>query len=513
MTISNPQAREFTVDIQRRDFSGPADPDLPLQPLHLSWTAFGGPQTADLGVRGGSDRWVDLIGLLRCGVTVRDALGAPVWWGYVDEVRVLLEAVEVRVALEDLANRVSVQYDFISPDNRPGERLGTTTASEIQSEREYGVKERVILRKNIDETYAEHLRDTSLAQHAWPVSILGQRSQPGDPEVRLRCSGWFQTLAWRFYENGEGFYANTGPGPGSFAFGNSNTSQYAGQSFTPGADCALKYGYFLLRNVGGATRSITARLHPNDPWYPGAVLAASEPFDPSGLPSTSYAWARFTFTDPYPLSGGARYWITLNPNGVDASRYFMLRLDQNMTYARGDGRYYDQSADLWYLYPPADRPDAMFRFVCVSDTGEQLAAVAAAGGQFFPRITAEPTGISTSPYRANGLDCLAEIEKLMQLGTADQRLVLAQVSPERHLRFYAQPDPDQADVYLDQHSRFFTQEGVPLKPWFPPVGRFARLSGSNRINLPWDRHRLPACFIRRADYWPESGIVRIGGGD
>ena len=513
MMISQKARHLFSVELERRDFSGPVNLDLPIKPVNLSWSAFGGPRSADLVVHGAADKLIDLTGLLRCGVRVRDALGEPVWWGYVDEVRVRLAGVAVREAMSDLTNRVSVRYAYLSPDNRPGDPGITPAASNSQSEREYGIKEQVLLRENIDEVYAEYLRDTYLAQHAWPVSNLSRRSHPGAPEVRLGCSGWFRTLAWRCYGHQEGFYANTGPGPGSFAFGNNLASLYAAQSFTPGADGALKTVAFMLRNVGGATRTLTARLHADASGVPGAVLATSGPLDPTGLPPASYAWAQFSFASPVPLTGGSTYWISLDPNGVNAAQYFMLRLDQNMGYAGGEGRYYDSCAGTWLAYPPGDRPDALFRFVCVADTGDQLGEIAAVGGQFFPRITTQPTGILTSPYRAGSLNCLQEAEKLMRLGTADQRLVLASVSPERHLRFYPQPDPQAADIYLDREGRFFTKEGVPLKPWQPPVGRFARLTGSARINLPWDRYRLPACFVECVEYWVESGRVRVERGD
>ncbi len=239
------------------------------------------------------------------------------------------------------------------------------------------------------------------------------------------------------------------------------------------------------------------------------VVAESEPFNPVDLPDQSYAWAKFSFAAVYPLMGGSRYWVTLDPNSVNGSAYFMLRLDENMNFPDGEGRYYNQTTGVWSLFPPGDKPDTFFRFVCVSETSDQLLEIAAAGGQFFKRITVETTGIHISPYRIGWLNCLAEIETLMKLGTRNQRLVLAKVSPERHLRFYEQPDQDEVDIYLDRHSRFYSAEGVPIKPWFPPVGRFARLSGSNRVNLPWDKHRLPACFIAGAEYSPETGQFRI----
>jgi hypothetical protein len=125
------------------------------------------------------------------------------------------------------------------------------------------------------------------------------------------------------------------------------------------------------------------------------------------------------------------------------------------------------------------------------------------------RITAETTGIAVSPYRKEGLTCLAEIRKLMELGTQNRRLVLSAVTPQRQLRFYEQPRPDQPDLYMDSFSRFFNRQGALLPPWHPPVGRFARFSGTNRINHPWDRRRLPACFVAGAEFWPQTGKWRI----
>jgi hypothetical protein len=482
---------------------------MPVQPVHLTWSAFGGPEQAELVVTGQADQLLDLVNLLRCGVTVRDGQGEPVWWGYIEEVQVALETVEVRVTLADLANRVSVQYDYASPDTLPGDRNLTDKVDDLRSQADFGIKTRLLRKSGIDAAHAEALRDTWLEQHAWPVSRLSQRQRSGPVQARLICAGWFKTLGWRPYTQLEGFYANYGPGPGAFTFGRFASAKYAGQSFMPGEDCALKTASFRLRNVGGATRNLTVRLQADNGEYPGAILATSAPASPVDLPEAAYSWLRFTFPTAHPLTGGVRYWVTLDPNGLNSSKYFMLRLDENMSFVDGSGRYYNQSSDSWPFYPPSDQPDTLFRFVCVSDTSEQFLAIADFAGQFFTKITAEKTGIATMPYRKDGLTCLAEIRKLMEMGTENQRLVLAAVSPIRQLQFYEQPRPDQADVYMDRFSRFYTREGVPLMPWHPPVGRYARFSGANRINLPWDKNRLPACFIAGAEFWPQTGECRV----
>jgi hypothetical protein len=519
---------DFSITFNRRDFSGPILTAVELSVEKLSWSAFGGPHRAvfsamrstlgrrPLFERGGAlQNLLELASLLRCGVMVRDRENTPVWWGFVEEVTVYLQGVQLRVSLEGLYNQVRVQYTFLSPDNKLADQLETSPAVDSQSQREFGIREKVIHRRDLDDAFAVTLRDTFLSLHAWPTSELSQRAQGDDLHAQVRCSGWFQTLAWRNYENPEGFYANTSPGPGVFPLGDSTAHRTIAQSFTPGADVYLKVAYFRLRKEGSPTAALTAQVRSTSSGVPGTILAVSDSLPASSVPGTKYAWLRFTFDPPYDLSSGQRYWIALDPGGVDAAHYFYIKTDENMNYRQEGhcGRYYDQASGTWPLIPsitaPGSQPDLVFRLVCVSDTGSQLAALAGAGGQFFEKIKTLSTGIQTSPYRMKGLDCLAEIKALLKLGTCNQRLMLAAVTPERHLRFYEQPASEEEDLYMDHQSRFFTQQYVPIPPYLPPVGRYVHLAATTRVRLPWDRNRLPACFIAYAEYFPRTGRVRV----
>jgi len=484
-----------------------------LQPDRLTWSAFGGPDQAFLSARGTIQNLFELASLLRCGVQIADQYNTPVWWGYVDEVIIFLERVQVKVSLENLFNKVKVLYSFISPDNKLADQLETETANNPQSQREFGIKEMVLHRADLDENFAETLRDTFLSLHAWPTSELSQRSKTGKIHAELHCSGWFKTLAWQAYQNKNGFYANYGPGPGVFGFGDSVNHRYAGQSFTPGVSCDLKYAYFRIRKEGSPPANLTAQLRKDSGGTPQSVLATSGTVSAAKISSEGYEWVKFTWATSHTLTGGQKYWITLNPGGVNAANYYLLKIDENMTFTGHGGKYYDQSLSTWYMLPsvtaPGSRPDVYFRVVCVSDTGEQLEDIAAAGNQFFTKITSLATGEKASPYRINGLDCLEEIQALMNLGTVNQRLVLANVTPGRQLEFYEQPDPNEADLYMHGRSRFFTKEYAPLPSYLPPVGRWVRLAATTSIRLPWDKNKLPACFIAGAEYFHEDGRVMV----
>jgi len=497
----------FSVAFTTRDFSAPIFTGLDAQILQLDWSAEGGPAQAQIRLTGAREKLIEASRMLRCPVMVRDKSGTPVWWGYVEDVIVNLEGAQISVSLAGLYNKVKVRYSFVSPNNAITDQAFTESAEDIVSQEEYGVKEITLQWYGIDDDFALNLRDTFLKGAALPKSALSQ-NQPGKQnQVVLKCAGWFKSLAWQSYQNLEGFYANPGPGPGVFNFAQSSSTRYPSQVFTPGADGALQYAYFQLRGIGNPARNLNAQLRDGA----GNLLATSDPVAGSALSNIAYRWVKFTFPTPYTITGGTIYMLGVTANTVDPSRYFAIRSDENQSYANGYALYFNGST--WVHLPsvtnPGGAPDLLFRAVCIADTGTQIEEIASAGSQFFTRITAPASSVLTCPYRDKGEDCLKEIQNLMALGTANHRRILARVTPERQLEFNEQPDPDDPSVYMDGRGHLWTFQGTPLKAYFPPVGQFARYSGSNRILLPFDKVRMPACFIEGASYYPQSGRLRI----
>ena len=501
----------LSVHFRSRDFSSPILPNLHADPVRLSWSAFGGPDQATVRLTGQAETLLSMTRLLRCPVTVNDPAGEAVWWGFVDRVTVYIDQVEIRVSMETLFNRVGVKYSFVSPDGRLAELSHTLTADNAASQAEYGIKEKVLHRAGIDDDFAASLRDTFLSQHSWPSSRLSQREGAAGDQVLLHCSGWFKTLAWVPYVYEHGFAANYGPGPGVFSFGDTASAQMVCQGFYHQGGGFLKHAYFMLRNHG-ASRNLTARLYSHSGYSPDTLLSTSSPVAAATLSANAHSWVRFTFPTPYALpTANTFFLIALYPSGVNPSEYFSIRSDENESFPNAAARVYNGTS--WVFLPsvtnPGGRPDLYFRIITTRDTGDQLAAIAAAGNQFFTKVAALTTGVYTAPYTPMGEDCLAEAEKLMHLGTSNQRLVLAKVTRERQLSFYEQPEQEIPAVYLNRQGCFFSRHGVALKPYFPPVGQFAQLSGSDRTSRPWDMHRVPLCFIQRAVYFPATGALQI----
>lgn len=500
----------LSVSFQSRDFSPLLLPGIKATPLQLAWSSFGGPQGAVVRLEGAAAH-IDVFGnLLRCPVLISDPQAIPVWWGFVDRISLHLPGSQVSLSLDEVFNRVRVRYSFISPDGHLADLNLTEYASSGRSQVEYGVREKTLTVADLDDAQGEALRDTFLASHAWPQSVLSNRANPdGEVWAELHGSGWFETLAWRQYQNLEGFTANYGPGPGSFEFADSTSRRNPGQLIRPSTDSNLEYAYFMLRRVGTHARNFQCRVFDD---LTGASIAYSDVHTADELEEDSWNWVRFRFDPPFPLSGGSNYDICVRcTDGTNAYNYFSMRIDESQHLKGSKGVYYNGSS---FVNMPSSVlgfgvPDCYFRVVCTTDTGSQLKAVAEAGNQFFNRISSLTTGVNTSPYRGTPESCLRTIESLMSQGTSTNRLVLAKVSPQRHLNFYEQPASLVPTAYMDTAGRFFSAESLLLPPYCPPVGQCAYLTGTDFYRLPWDRHRFPVCFIHKAVYDAQSGVVQV----
>ncbi len=497
----------LTAVFASRDLANPVHAPVPFYPTRLNWTAFGGPDQALLVGRVPSleegkenplpDSLYDSLALLRCGVTVSDHRGIPAWWGYVHEIRILLGQIQYRVTLDELFNQVRVKYTYLTPDQWMGEALETAWASDVGSQNEYGIREKVIRISNTDHDFAEAIRDTFLESHAYPFTALDGAERVARPRVEFLCFGWFHTLKWKSYTNDEGYLGNTGPGPGLYNFGGHTSSYCVAQSFYVSDDWSLKYVDVKMRKRGSPTKNIHVKIFDNASAAPNTLLATSDNFDSSTLDSSSLLWSRFTFSTPVSLSAYNRYWLVVDPASVEAANYFQIKTDEDINAFNS---YCKLGTSAYVWSDPSPATDLYFRVVAIQDTGTQLYNIATHANQFFTKIITLASGINTCPFRSKNLTAFQEIEALMKSGTSNHRLILANVSHNRQLTFYEQPTPDSLDIFMDAAGQFYDSRGIRQPAYMPPVARWARLASTSRIAYPWDKKRLPLTFIAEAEF-------------
>lgn len=475
-------------------------PPLPFtfQVVKLSWKAQGGPDEASISASIPSDQVFSLLSLLRAPLIVSNCFSNPVWWGFVAEIHINHQGTQFKLSLDELFNKVKVIYSYISPDNTASSPLlETPFANNGISQSEYGIKERVLYRIGIDDDFALALRNTFLEQSAKPKTAFMPYSKHGLTQVTLLCRGWFSTLSWRFYQDLSGYYANHGPGPGAFNFGTSSITS-VGHQFMTLANESVKYVYFMLRKVGNPAANLKVKITTSDGVSPTATIVGTSQAVPGASIPIHFDWIKFEFVNPVPLSASTRYWIVLEADGLDASAYFTIRLDENRNFnqPRMYGKYYDGTwKNLASVTMPMFFPSMYFRIVTVQDTGQIINNLSTSLGQFFTSIHSLSTGVIACPYNDNHNNAFDEIIRLMNLGTVNQRLILAKVDVDRRLTFYEAPDPNLPSAYMTPQGQFFTPSNHPIPPYMPPIGEYAILSGTNYFAPPFDNFRTPHYFV------------------
>jgi hypothetical protein len=177
----------------------------------MSWRAIGGPHRASVRAWIGINHLADMLDYLRNGVKLYDAQGVLCWWGYVHEVRVRWGVSEVGISLDQMFNKVKVAYKTLAPGEDATEDAETDWAENAISTGEYGDKELILSagRLVLSEAAAEQLRDTRLAQIAFPQAVADYEGRAAEPMVEMLLRGWWETLGWTHYSQIAGRYSYT----------------------------------------------------------------------------------------------------------------------------------------------------------------------------------------------------------------------------------------------------------------------------------------------------------------
>lgn len=504
----------FITTFQSRGFETALPCRLEAQPTRLAWSCFGGPSDCTIRMNGQAQKLIETTSLLRAPVNITDSMGSDVWWGFVNQIIIYLEGAIFTISLDELFNKVKVIYSFMATDTNIGSKTETSYMHNNASQEEYGVKEKVLYLENVNQDFAENFRDIFLETHAWAKSQLDVRYPPGEVYAELYCLGWFKTFQWATYQSLDGFYANLGPGPGTFQFGKW-PYRCPGQKFTPANTVYAKYAYFFLGKNASPTTNNQAIIYNDNAGVPGTTAGSSAWAPVSGYPASSFAWEQFTFTNAVTLTGGNSYWLHCYDGATHASNNFRIRTDENNNYNQDNhpAMYWNASTSAWTNIPnitaPAYACNLYFRLVCRLDTGTQINNISTAGDQFFNHVAAISTGLLTCPYIFKPRPCDELLRELMVLGTTNNRMVLAKVSTERILTFYEGPGKTPPTAYLRKDGLFYTDKGTKIVPYQPPVGQYAILLDSQRLVMPFDVERVPTTFIANAVYYPAMDRLLI----
>lgn len=120
----------------------------------------------------------------------------PIWEGFINRMSFVAGGVQYSVSLDQMANRLRVLYSLTGGSTTATQ---SATASNTESQAIYGIKQdQVDLGTMVNGTGVTILRDTALAQRAWPKASM-MTSGGGSDLLHIECLGFYYTLAWEDY--------------------------------------------------------------------------------------------------------------------------------------------------------------------------------------------------------------------------------------------------------------------------------------------------------------------------
>lgn len=457
--------------------------DVVFQPNSYRMSTLGGPVESSITAYGTREALYDLIELLRCPVKMYDWYAQNLFWGFINEVQVRSEALEIAVTLDGMANKVCLEYSSMTPGEVVvGDQVLTDWTSDAVSISSYGTKELIASLPDIPSALAAAKRDLLLAQKKYPTTTWYMSGEQGSLSATLLCKGWWSTLDWMYYQNNSGYEAYTTSGEGVQPFGDLSWRASAGQSFQLGVATGWYADQILVkvRKQGSPSDNITVELKSDNAGSPGTQLAFGT-ITAASAP-TDYNWVIVSLNTRVWVAPATTYWVTLSRSGaIDATNYFVVDVNQELGYTRGVLRLYDGGS--WNARVPD--ADMNFQVQGVIQTTDQLAAMEAACGQFLTGIKLDlPSGVYSCPYRPGTSSALEEALELLKAGTSNNRRMLAEVTVERVLRIYEEPaKPSAPDLLMVPSGRVKTLIGQLWPPFWNPVGKWVGMKDVVPTNL------------------------------
>lgn len=264
-----------------------------------------------------------------------------------------------------------------------------------------------------------------------------------------------------------------------------------------------------VRQVGSPSDNLVVAVYSDSSGAPGSLLDSAT-FAGSDL-SVDSDWVTVELANTQSLAVGTTYWLVVSRDGANTyGDYYEVMVDVDLGYAPEVLKIHDGSG--WVSRPVnATMP---FRLTGLEDTDAQMETLITGAAEFIVRNEVDATGIETNQYRAGDNTAMVELENLLNLGTSNDRRMLARVTKERTLIVDEEPVKPSTIVYFqDADGGLVDRNGLAIIG-YPPVGQWIDLKGVIPDAVQLSELLRPAPFLlERAEYRVASKEWRLDGRD
>jgi len=498
---------DLTVAIFNRDFTPRAvAPPAAWRVTEMTWASPGGPERAELlGNAGGAlipALWADL---LRAPVEITQR-GLPVWWGFVNSVELCCGGRWLRVSMDEAATSVRVDW-------RPSPESSVVSLVERDETQIvcFGERQRLIVQDaSGDSLSARTIAQTWLTRLSPPGQnwIAGSYTETAPQgSLRLGLRGWWHTLGWRYRSPIEEATSSWEAVPDEdHALGYNAASSRGAQPFLSPVHPLQWRAYTLrvnLRKVGNPTDRVRVSIQADAAGNPSGIELDAVEITTDML-TTSLSWIDLRFENLDALiQPGQVYQIVFQRTGsLSTTNYYRVGVDLLQTPLPGIYPYRVYNGSSWSQRSPMAVAVYALRGAADSLLLAAYYAHADWGGQFIQAIQID-SGLEGRiiPVKKSRIENYrAEINALLNLGSAEGGRVLAEVTPLRGLRFYPAAQASEhldSGCRMDESGQLCQPDGVPLPLWHARAGIWAQTNGLPGTavfleRIRWDGHALRA---------------------
>lgn len=282
-------------------------------------------------------------------------------------------------------------------------------------------------------------------------------------------------------------------------------STYAAQKFQLEALSTLDVAAVRIKlrrsdPVANTSQFMQVWVTQDDGGIPGTMLPnGSSSATLESLPVTT-EWVTFEFSPPFNLVSGTDYWIYMYrtvDSGTDHPGQIILATDNTDPYAGGYFAIFEPSNN-WIPY---NGNDLLFGLAGASQTTEMLESIITDAGQFFQSVTIEDdSGVNARLGRNGDKTALQETMSLINIGTSNNKPLLASIDEDRNVVIYEEPDA--TEVYrLEADGTLYNSMMVEVDPTECPVAFWVRLHNVVPVEIDLDTISDPSLvFIEESEY-------------
>lgn len=229
-----------------------------------------------------------------------------------------------------------------------------------------------------------------------------------------------------------------------------------------------------LKRSGCPVGDVTIGLYADSSGCPGALMDTAT-ITGSDV-GTYMAWRTGVFASACLIAFGSTYGIKLSRSASEALDCFVAGVDAAVSYSRGSLKLWAGATYGWQS--KLNNADLIFKLSGIVETTQQVVSVLGSVGEFVTGAVIDSnSGLKTLPYQDGSLTARQVIKNLLKSGSSNSKRLLMEVTENRQLRVYEEPDVTDVRGYmLDNEATLQPRaEGLELPKYKCPYGFWAEV--------------------------------------